>query len=266
MAEISNHYHVLDVSETASHAEIKRAYRSLAQELHPDRNAGAHDRLEHFREIQEAYEVLSNPSARLEYDRMRFGLGDAGRDMHASVHFGAAFAISKAYTRSHVEAEVRLMFEQALKGGHTSVTLTDGTAVQVPVPQGVRSGVKVRFKEKGPESESGKRSDLYVVFRVAPSPRFRREGNDLHIVEPITVIEALLGTQRAITNAYGRSVKISVSPGTQPGERLRLRGQGVRTATQCGDLYVEVRMIVPRSLTEEQREALAACVRSLGLQ
>ena len=84
-------------------------------------------------------------------------------------------------------------------------------------------------------------------------------------MEPITVIDALLGTERAITNAYGRKIKVAIPPGTQPGERLRLRGQGVATVDDTGDLYVGIRMVVPRSLTEEQRTVLAQCVRRIGL-
>lgn len=254
MAEISDHYHTLDVSETASAAEIKRAYRRLARAFHPDRNNSDPSAAERFRSIQEAYEVLTHPAKRAAYDRIRRDpFAEIEREMRAS------------NAHRDAEAEVRLSFEQSLQGGTIDVRLQDGSTVAIPIPKGVRSGVKVRFKKHAPPRLGQEPGDLYVTFRVAPSPRFRREGNDLHIVEPVSVMEALLGTSRSITNAYGRGVKVTIPPGTQPGERLRLRGQGVRTATQKGDLYVEVRVTVPRSLTDEQREALAACVRKIGL-
>ena len=95
--------------------------------------------------------------------------------------------------------------------------------------------------------------------------RFRREGDNLHVIETVSALEAILGTTRSITNAYGQTMKVHIPPGTQPGERLRLRGQGVETATRRGDLFVEVQVTVPRSLTDAQREALAACARDSGL-
>lgn len=269
MAEITDHYQTLDVPETASAAEIKRAYRGLARTYHPDHNSGDPEAVARFRAIQEAYEVLVDPSTRAAYDQLRRdplamfasnGHSPSLREMQAHL-----FRSRPASRPSDAEAEVRLSFEQSLKGGKADVRLRDGTTMEVPVPKGVRSGVKVRFKGRAPSQGATAGGDLYVTFRVAPSPRFRREGNDLHIVEPVTVMEALLGTSRAITNAYGRGIKATIPPGTQPGERLRLRGQGVRTAQQKGDLYVEIRVTVPRSLTDEQRAALEACVRQIGL-
>lgn len=265
MAEIYDYYQILDVRETASAAEIKRAYRSLAQALHPDHNAGDGEHMDRFRLVQEAYDVLSDPERRLGYDQMRRGTGPLPR-RHKMVVEGAIRVVSgrkRSADRKDVETEVRLSFEQALRGGTVDILLPDGGAVPIPVPPGVRSGVTVRCKGKG---ASGGSRDLYVRFRVMSSPRFRREGNDLHIVEPITVLDAMLGTRRAITNAYGQSVKITIPPGTQAGERFRLKGQGVATPMGCGDLYVEVCLTVPRSLTKEQRETLAACARDLGLQ
>ena len=257
MAEITDHYRTLDVAENASAAEIKRAYRGLVRACHPDRNVGDVEMLSRFRAVQEAYEVLSDPAARLAYDRKRldplalYGFGRSG-----SGHGSSA---------SGTEVEVRLTFAQSLQGGETSASLPGGETVKVPVPRGIRSGVKVRFKGRGARGAGGEAGDLYVLFRVSPSPRFRREGNDLHIVEPVSVMDAVLGTSRVITNAYGQKVTLTIPPGTQPGERLRLRGQGVTTATKQGDLYVEVRVTIPRALTEEQRAELADCVQRVGL-
>lgn len=254
MAEISDHYQTLDVPEMASAAEIKRAYRRLARAFHPDRNGSDPVAPERFRAIQEAYEVLAHPGKRAAYDRLRRGpFSEIEREVVAS------------RGRPDTEAEVRLSFSDSLSGGTAEVRLRNGVMLTIPIPQGIRSGAKVRFRGQAPARSGHEAGDLYVTFRVAPSPRFRREGNDLHIIESVSVMEAMLGTTRAIANAYGRGIKVTIPPGTQPGERLRLRGQGVRTATQKGDLYVEIRVTVPRSLTEDQRAALAACVRELGI-
>lgn len=265
MAEISDHYKTLDVAETASAAEIKRAYRTLARAFHPDRSGGDAASLRRFRSIQEAYEVLSDQKARSAYDSLRHHgfafFGNGGGQHEAYARF---FGAKAPEANPDAEAEVRLSFEESLMGGKAEIRVPDGSTAMIPIPKGVRSGVKVRFKGRGLTSPEG-RGDLYVMFRVAPSARFRREGNDLHIVEPISVMDALLGTNRAITNAYGRNIKIQIPPGTQPGERLRLRGQGVQTASKRGDLYVEVQVTVPRSLTPEQRAELTECVHRIGL-
>jgi len=267
MAEIYDYYQALEVRETASSAEIKRAYRSLAQTLHPDRNPDD-EQAERFRIVKEAYDVLSEPETRLWYDRMRKGETGGTRARGVSIQGSVRITAErrKPLEQGAYEIEVRLSFEQALQGTTVDIQLQDGATVPIPVPPGVRSGVTVRCKGKGGPGASGEARDLHVRFRVMPSPRFRREGNDLHIVEPITVLDAMLGTQRAITSAYGQHVKITIPPGTQAGERFRLKGQGVATRGQRGDLYIEVCLTVPRSLTEQQRATLAACARELGLQ
>ncbi len=123
----------------------------------------------------------------------------------------------------------------------------------------------MRVKGRGRRSHRGDVGDLVVTFRVEPSPRFRREGDHLHIAETVSAIEAILGTTRQITNAYGQTVKVSIPAGTQPGERLRLRGQGVATDKRTGDLFVEVLMMVPRQLTDAQRAELEAAALRAGI-
>ena len=166
---------------------------------------------------------------------------------------------------SDVETELKLTFDQALRGGRTEVRLPDGETVRLAIPRGVRSGLKVRVRGHGETGATGDRGDLYVTFRVAPSPRFRREGDNLHLAETVSAVEAMLGTTRQITNAYGQTVKVHIPAGTQPGERLRLRGQGVATEQKTGDLFVEIQVVVPRELTDAQREALETTAREIGL-
>lgn len=286
MAEVTDYYLLLGVPESASPEAIKRAYRSLARDSHPDRNPhdpGAEDR---FKSVQRAYHVLSDPQRRAAYDDARTmpfgGLGGGlngqsrpssqrsspfgsvdGFDPLVSLFFGDE--PSTTGRGADVEAQVRLTFDQALRGGKTEVRLADGATIRLTVPKGVRSGLKVRVRGRGRSGASGQRGDLYVTFRVDPVARFRREGDNLHVVEIVSAVEAILGTTRTITNAYGQTVKVQIPPGTQPGERLRLRGQGVETSNRRGDLFVEVQVTVPRSLTDDQREALATAARQIGL-
>ena len=279
MTQATDYYQLLGVAEDATAVVVKRAFRALAREHHPDRNPGDPTAEERFKLIQRAYHVLSDPYRRQAYDVARLqplGALDASLwseprtsgprptfDPLTSLFFGDAPPATER--GADAEAQVRLTFDQALRGGRTEVRLADGSTVSLAVPQGVRSGVKVRVRGRGLSGPNGHRGDLYVTFRVEPTDRFRREGDNLHVVETVSAIEAVLGTTRSITGAYGRSMRVHIPAGTQPGERLRLRGQGVETATRRGDLFVEVRVTVPRQLTDEQRAALEATARDVGL-
>lgn len=292
MAEVTDYYKTLELDPSATPDEIKKAYRRLARKHHPDRNAGDPVAEERFKAVQEAYETLSDADKRKAYDRARRrvtspGLGGSpfagfgsyetrgartGGFRTADGGFDPLFEfffqrdVEAAPTPpTDVETELMLTFDQALRGGKTEVRLPDGETVRLSIPRGVRSGLKIRVRGHGETGADGTRGDLYVTFRVEPSSRFRREGDHLHATEAISALEAILGTTRQITNAYGQTVKVQIPAGTQPGERLRLRGQGVVTDQKTGDLFVEIGVVVPRELTDAQREALEAAAREAGL-
>ena len=283
MPDPSDYYALLCLAEDATGAEIKRSYRTLVQSVHPDCHGGGDP--EHFRRIAEAYEVLGDPARRRRYDALRRdplaahlspsanGLAQEKASVgHSSDTMESLFSglfphDAPSAPSLDLETQVRLSFDQALHGGKTEVRLPSGRLVRLTVPRGVRSQARARIRGYGqahPERPEH-RGDLYVTFRVDQSPRFRREGDHLHITETVTAPEALLGTMRSIQNAYGQTIRVQVPPGTQPGERLRLRGQGVETEGGAGDLFVEVRVTVPRHLTPQQQHALALCFRDLGL-
>lgn len=318
MAEVKDYYKVLGVSEGASAEEIKKAYRKLARIYHPDRNPDKPHAEERFKEIQQAYDVLSDDKKRREYDLMRknpfgafggfdtsrggryyrapdgtyvrfeqggdggsgFDFGDLGGSFSDlfSRFFGGAGPIPREEPfqqarRSRtqagpagrdIETKVNLTFEQALQGGRTEVVLPDGTKVRLTIPKGVKPGLKVRLRGQGAAGLGGQRGDLYVTFEVAPHPRFRREGNDLYTTVTIDAFEAMLGAKRSFTNAYGQQVKLSIPKGTQPGDRLRLREQGVQTDEGTGDLYVEIEVTIPKNLTAEQQEMLRKVAGSIS--
>lgn len=312
MPTIPNYYDVLGVKEDASAAEIKKAYRKLARDHHPDRNPDDPQAEETFKKVQEAYDTLGDEQKRKQYDRMRrdpfagrdfrgSGGGDAsgGRfyrtpdgtyvrvestgfgpdegyqfsdeglgglgglgDLFGQFFGGAprgqgqspfgqqGGARREAGRSLDVESEMTISFEEALRGGKTEVTLPDGQKVRLTIPKGAEEGQKVRLKGRGGEGPGGRRGDLYITFHVRPSPRFRRDGLDLTVTETINVAEAILGTTRTITTAYGDTVRVTIPPGTQPGERLRLRDQGVRTDSGAGALFVEVAVSVPETLKD----------------
>lgn len=306
-----SYYDVLGVKENATAEEIKKVYRKLARDYHPDRNPDKPNAEERFKEIQEAYSVLSDEQKRAAYDRQRknpfggfggFSTRNGGRfyrapdgtyvrydtdtpggafegddlfgDLGGVGDFfsrifggdsGAAGSAERARARD-VETTVRLSFDEALRGGKTDVVLPDGETVRLKIPKGVRTGFKIRLRDRGRSGPGGRRGDLYVTFEVTPDARFRREGNDLYLTEAISALEAMLGTTRNITNAYGTQIKLSIPAGTQPGAKLRLKEQGIRTEKRVGDLYVEVDVQIPEHLTPRQRDILREAAEKAGLQ
>ena len=292
---MKDYYAVLGVTEGASDEEIKKAYRKLARQYHPDRNPNDPEAEERFKEVQEAYEVLADVQRRREYDRARkapfgrrgfggesfgepfgrasggFGFGGSefgfGETEFGSMNdlfsrfFGEEPFVERRRRRRprrgrDVRAVVRLTFEEALRGGTHQFSLPDGETVSVTIPEGVSSGTSIRLRGRGERGPGGMRGDLYVTIEVEPHPRFHREGNDLYLRESISAVEAMTGTERRVQDVYGNNVRIRIPPGTQPGHILRVRGQGVRTSEGAGDLYVEVEVTVPRNLTEKAREEL----------
>ncbi len=284
MFEATDYYHTLEIDESASAEAVKHAYRRLALAYHPDRNAGDPVAEERFKSIQSAYEVLVDATRRAAYDRSRhspFGRGglfdSAGHRASGGSPPAPAASRSDVFSfffnddartaarGADVEAQLQLTFDQALRGGTTDLPVHSGEPVRLMIPRGVRTGVKIRVSGRGRRADGGTPGDLFVTLRVDPSPRFRREGDHLHIVETVSALEAILGTARSITNAYGQTIRVAIPAGTQPGERLRLRGQGVVTDKRIGDLFVEVNVMVPRELTDAQRAELERAAQAAGL-
>jgi len=363
-------YSVLGVSRSASADEIKKAYRKMARELHPDRNPGNTDAEEKFKAASEAYDVLSDDRKRKEYDEMRslFGSGafrrgartGAGAGFDPSDLFGgfsgagatgspgdrrfggAGFsdifssifsggAAGPAGRRSgpqrgrDVEAEVTLDFVHAVQGTTLPLTLrspgvcdschgngakpgttprtcpqcsgtglisrnqgsfsfsepcrecqgsgaivdekcaecrgtggiTKNRTINVRFPAGVADGQRIRLSGRGePGERGGPAGDLYVQVKVRPDDLFGRSGDDLTLTVPITLAEAVLGTDLRVPT-MDTPVTLRVPPGTPSGRKMRARGKGVlRRDGQAGDLIVTVEVQVPSAVSDEARDAL----------
>ncbi|MEZ4701227.1 MAG: J domain-containing protein [Rhodothermales bacterium] len=310
MSEKKDYYKILGVHERAAPEEIKKMYRQLAREYHPDRNQGRSDAEERFKAVQEAYDILSDPRKRRMYDHQRrepiesfeapngdsfYRQADGSyvrRERRrpaqppqesqpytngARPSGGVSGFFSRLFGGGEEEAppgdkrgkldldtRLRLSFTQALKGGKTEVTLPHGETVRIKIPRGVQSGFKIRLKERGRVGSTAI-GDLYVTFEVEPHHFFRRIGDDLHIICTINPIEAMLGITRNMVNAYGSQIKLKIPPGAQPGSKLRLKGQGVKTEQETGDMYVQIDIRVPENLSVQEREILREAARKVNL-
>lgn len=291
-------YEVLGVPRNAERDEIQRAYRTLARRYHPDVNKDPQAE-ERFKEINEAFSVLSDPEQRTRYDRFgedfrkipedweervgagagagsgfRWSTGGGPRGRYATSGFGAegvdvddlfgSFFGGAGRMRvpgADQEAELPLTVEEAYRGGRRTVTLAgpDGQRrYEVEVPPGVTDGRRIRLAgEGGRGSGDGSAGDLYLRVRIEPHPRFRLDGRDVYVQLPVTPWEAALGATVPVPTPSGASAKVTVPAGSSSGRRLRLRGEGMPGPRDVnGDLYAELRIMVPPRLSERERELL----------
>lgn len=299
-------YKILGVSRGAAQDQIKRAYRRLAKEHHPDRNPGDKGAEQRFKEVQAAYEVLGDPQRRAQYDR--FGAGGPTPEFHTwSTGRGSPFASTdfdfsslgdltgifeqffssgsgargrRRRTASRprprgadIEHAVELSFEEAIEGTVREVLLTarGGRAarperIEFRVPDGVADGQRIRVKGKGQDGPGG-RGDLMILCRIRPHPYFRREGLNVLLDLPLTIREAALGTKVDIPTLDGIT-RVTVPAGTSGGTKLRLREKGIRDRRtgKTGDMLVAVRIQSPKSLSPKARKLLDELESELDLR
>jgi len=288
MAQSKDLYNVLGVSRGASQDEIKNVYRKHARKLHPDVNPGDEDAETRFKEISAAYSVLSDEDKRKLYDefgdvalqagfdseRARryksmgggtpfdFGnwsseaysdfSGSGGfEDMLGSL-FGGRFRRRAPQKGADLRADLQIDLPTAVAGG-THTIVVGGRQVDVKLPTGVKDGQQLRLSGLGQQSPGGA-GDLYVKIRLAEHPCYRRDGDDLHLDVPITVLEAVAGGKVDIPTPKGQ-VTITVPPGSQSGRKLRLKGLGIAG----GNLYAHLEVVVPA----DGGEAVEALARDL---
>ena len=283
-----DYYEVLGVPRDADTEDIRRAYRKLARENHPDINKDpeAEDR---FKEISEAYEVLRDEERRRQYDRVRRQSRN-GQDMSGAdgfdgapgngfrdvnVEFGdsdfsdffesmfgarrspfgaAAFEDFAARGGDH-EAVLELSLEEAAAGGRRKISLADGRDYEVEVPPGVTDGQRIRLAGQGGAGLGrGPAGDLFLRVRLRPHPLFEVDGRDIRTTLPVTPWEAALGAEVEVPTLTG-TARVKVPKGSSSGRSLRLRGQGLPGPRDGrGDLYAEIRIHVPRRLSSRERE------------
>ena len=278
-------YKVLGVSKDASESEIKKTYRSLARKFHPDSNPGDASAEARFKEISEAYSVLSDSQQRAEYDQIRAmqaggprftaGGGPGGFEdvfggmfggmprQGQSADFGdlfsglfgggqGGFSGYREPTKGRdVVSRVTLDLPTAIKGTEVSLEGPGGKKITARVPAGVKDGQKIRIRGKGhPSPDGGKPGDVIITVGVPKHPIFAREGDHLRVEVPITFGEAALGATIEVPTIDGEVVKVKVPAGTPGGKVLRVKGRGVRAGAALGDLLVELQVAVPAHLSK----------------
>jgi molecular chaperone DnaJ len=260
-----DYYAVLGIAASADAREIRRAYRRLARQYSPDVNFWDAQARAIFDEIAEAYRVLSDPGARSLYDRFGAAMRERGAPPTArrgdDLHLPLALSFLDAARGVSLTLGVPRLspcpYCQAAGcpecGGRGVRSAVDPVALTVPA--GVDTGAQIRVVGEGHAGPLGApRGDLVVSTRVEPHPFFARKGDNLHCEVPISVTEAILGARIAVPTLDGEAALI-VPPGTQGGQVFRLRGRGLpRLAGGAGDLYVTVRVEVPRGLDARTQE------------
>jgi len=278
-------YQDLGVSKTATDDEIKKAYRKLARKHHPDVNPGDASAEANFKRISAAYDVLGDPDKRKLYDEFgedatRVGFDPEQARAHQRWQEQAAWRPGGQRAQSmdfdadmfeslfggrrrgprpgrDIHADLATDFRAAALGGVRSLSFSDGRTIDVRIPPGVSDGGSIRLRGKGsPGSAGAPPGDLVITLHIAPDPVFRREGLDLHVDLPITVVEAVRGATVELPTLEGR-VRVKVPPRAKAGQTLRVKSKGIaRKDRPAGHLYAHLRVEAPDA--EVPEEALSA--------
>jgi len=275
-------YEVLGVGRGATNDEITKTYRTLAKKYHPDKNPGNKDAEAKFKEVQEAYDILSDKDLRAKYDQFGFagvhgqgfpgggdpGAGPGGFSMDDLAKMfgqgGGGFSFEDfipgmkrgrgrrggAPVQDSL-AQVRIDFLTAANGGKVEIGV-DGKTIQVTIPPGTETGKKLRIPKQGANG-----GNLILEIEVDPHPYFRRVGNDVVIECPISLVEAALGTKVEVPNLQGNRVEVKIPPGITSGNRLRLKGMGILD----GNLLVELKIVAPAVKEGRAKELLEELAR-----
>ncbi len=291
-----DYYGILGLTKSASADDIKKAYRKLARKYHPDLNPNNVDAHHKFQEINEANEVLSDPENRKKYDeygenwkhadqfeesrrqqqQQRPGSGFGGNfsegfssggsgefsDFFENLFGGSSQSfrrgqkMSGGYRGEDFNAEMHLSLRDVAET-HKRMLEVNGKKIRITIPAGIADEQVIKLSgQGGPGVNGGPSGDLYITFRIAPDPVFKRVNNDLYSTETIELYTAVLGGEFTV-NTFDGKVKLTVKPGTQIGTKVRLKGKGFpvyKKEGQFGDLFITYTVKIPENLTDRQKE------------
>ena len=268
MPQVRNYYEMLGVDKNAPSNEIKRAYRTLAIKYHPDRNLGNKAAEEKFKDINEAYEILSDQTRRVQYDQSLkpksfFGRGNnnnsrpgtrptrprPGRVVTDDFRPGTTKRPREIPQRRDIEAKLTLGLDEAYRGGKRKIRLEDGRSLEVDMPSKMFNGQRIRLKGQGIQG-----GDLYLKITVARHPFFEIQGENIYCQIPVTPTEAILGSAIEVPTIDGL-VKVTVPNGVRSGQRLRLANKGYFDKSgNRGDQLVEIQIVAPKDISSQEKE------------
>jgi len=275
-------YSILGVKKSDDAAAVKKQYRKLARELHPDKTKGDKKLEEKFKSVSEAYEVLSDDKKRAEYDEMReafkggripqggghFDGGFQGADFSDLFRggsqdiFGTIFGAGHGPRRGQdLAAATTISFRDSIYGTELDLKLAPqggkANSVTTRIPGGINDGAKIKLKGRGGKGPAGP-GDLFVTVNVVKHPVFSRNESNLLMTLPVTFTEAALGADIKVPTLDGDEVTVRIAPGTPNGRTLRIKSRGVKTARGTGDLLITIEIQVPQRVDGKAKEALEA--------
>jgi molecular chaperone DnaJ len=272
-----DYYQILGVTKSADATAIKKQYRKLARELHPDKTKGDKKLEDRFKSVSEAYDILSDDKKRREYDDAReayksgrinpnmqggqsFNSGDftdmfgPGADIFSTLFGGA-----RQRHGADLQTEASILFKDSIYGTELNLRLQpQGSAamnITTRVPAGIKDGAKIKIKGRGAPGAAGP-GDLYVTVHVTPHPIFSRKDENIHLSLPVTFAEAALGADIKVPTLEGDEVTVRIAPGTPSGRTLRVKGRGVKKGSTTGDLMITIDVRVPQRVDGAAKKAI----------
>ena len=243
-----DYYELLGVDRTCSPSEIKKAYRKLASKHHPDKGGDA----EQFKKIQEAYDTLSDPQKKEQYDNPNpFRQGFDGHmnfeDIFGNIFGGNGFG-QRVRKNPDSQFTLRISLQEAYNGSNYNLNMPDGTEVSIRIPAGIRDGARLRVAGKGRQRDPNlPPGDVFVNVHIDMPNNWGRDGDNLYVKYMIDALDAITGVEIQVKHINNKKYSVQVPAGIQPGERVRLSGLGMQSPTTggTGSLYVIVDVRIP---------------------
>lgn len=286
---MKDYYKILGINKDASEEEVKKAFRKLAHAYHPDKSGGDEAK---FKEVSEAYTVLSDKKKRSQYDTLGSagaggfqgsgagfnpndfgfdfsGFGTAGFDNgDLSDILSSIFGGRRVRRGRDIAVDIELSFQESIFGVERKVVINSKFVkqkeVSISVPTGIDDGQMIRLSGMGETLEGGVPGDLYVKIHVRKHPYFRKDGHNLIMDLAVKITEALLGAEKTIATLDGE-ITLKVPSGTKHGTILRVKGRGVpMDQNKRGDLYVRILVQIPEKLSKDERKVVEE-LKKLGL-